>query len=495
MKTHLTKIALITAFGLALCFAQETPEKLAVYVSGASDAGVNKSLSGKLLSAMSQSGRYAEITDPAVFQDELAKSGKGDLASITQTAKRHGAGYVCVVSMTETFGAYSISARVVRISDSQIIKSGSADRTIKSLDDLTAVSNELASQLLPPVNSLPSPLPVAVAATSKVAPVAAAPKQCTKNYNINELLFKIKNGFPSKLKDCSSTLAKDMLNPFGKKLEPKSFMTQCTVDGIKKDLPDGFPNTDKIVNSLSNFVQNLLNSAMAGGAVDPRKLLSAIGSMDVDALLSDVKKLASGDCVVDEPYSPSVGRYVKEEEKEAEDEDGKSMVSFGIRAGMNFSHAYAEYVEYSYYESVSSVPKIGRHNYGDILGMQLGFVVDFAVSSRFHIQPGFMYIRKGMEDGDGSAVTAHYLEFPLLLSFKLDALRLNVGPYLDKCLTSDYGAFKNSDFDIGLSTGIGFDIGLFYIGMFYDYGFFDMGDIPRYNYYNRTLGLNVGINL
>jgi len=477
MITQYHKIAFAAVLGFSLCFAQENPEKLAVYVSGANDAGVNKSLSGKLLSAMSQSGKYAEISDPAVFQDELARSGKGDIASIAQTAKRHGADYVCVVSMTEAFGAYSISARMVRTSDSQVIKTGSADRVLKSLDDLTAVSGELARQLLPPGNYVP---PVTFAAVGTAVSVDA-PKQCDKNYNINELLFKIKDGFPSKLKDCSSTLAKDMLNPFGRKLEPKSFMTQCTVDGIKKELPDGFPNADKIVSSLSNFVQGLLNSAMAGGAVDPRKLISAIGSMDVDALLSDVKKLASGDCVVDEPYSPSVpvGRHYEEEE---EDDDEKSVVSFGIRTGANFSHTYAGYIG-------------GYGNYGDILGMQLGFVLDFAVSSLFHIQPGFMYIQKGMKDSDGYGVTAHYLELPLLFSFKLAVLRLNVGPYFGYCLTSDYGAFKN-DFDLGLSTGIGFDIGMFYIGTFYDYGFFD---VSRNNYFglfkNRTLGLNVGINL
>jgi len=145
-----------------------------------------------------------------------------------------------------------------------------------------------------------------------------------------------------------------------------------------------------------------------------------------------------------------------------------------------------------------------------ILGMQIGFVFDFAASSWFHIQPGMMYVQKGMEDSNGDVVKSHYFEFPLLLSFKLDALRLNVGPYFGRCLDGA-GVFKTTDLDIGLSTGIGFDIGKFYIGIFYEYGTTDTGNDSSSSYnglfgiynpaqlssslYNRTFGLNVGINL
>ncbi|MDR2555294.1 MAG: PorT family protein [Fibromonadaceae bacterium] len=488
---------------VALCFAQEAPPKLAVYVSGAS-GGINKSLGSKLLSAMSQSGSYTQIADPALLQDELASSSKGDLAYIAQTAKRHGAEYVCVVSMTEAFGAHSITARLARVSDLQIIKTGTTDRALRSLDDLTAVSNELARQLLPPGNyTLPTaPATLAVAPTvvaGKEAPAdtmaaPAGPKgECDKKYNLNELIYKIKDRFPTKLKDCSSTLAKDMLNPFGKKLEPKSFMTQCTIDGIKNELPEGFPNKDKIVGSLTDFMQGIMNAAMAGGSVDPKKLLSAVASMDIMRLVSDVKKLAADECVVDEPYEPPAAPTGGDEEEKKE--KGKSMVSFGIRAGANFSHTYAEYTVRAHADDYgeSFIPKSGSGNYGDILGIQAGFVVDFAVSDLFHIQPGLMYIQKGMEDGNGEGYLVPYIELPLLLSFKLDALRLNVGPYYGWHL---FGS------DIGLSTGIGFDIGMFYIGAFYDYGFFNVAairqiynDDNKYKLYNRTFGLNLGINL
>jgi len=508
MANPLLKTAYAVAFSLSLCFAQDAPPKLAVYVSGAS-GGINKSLSGKLLSAMSQSGKYAEIADPALLQDELASSGKSDLAYIAQAAKRRGAEYVCVVGMTEALGAYAITARLAKVSDLQVPKTGTADRAIKSLDDLTAIAAELARQLLPPGSHVPSPPSAELAA---VAAPAAATGQCDKTYNINEVLFKVRNGFPAKLKDCSSTLAKDMLNPFGKKLEPKSFMTQCAVGGIEKEIPADFPNKDRIVGRLTDFVQELLNSASSGGVLDPKKLASSVGNMDIDGLLGDIKKLADNECVVDEPYEPPAAPAGKDGEEKKE----KSALSFGIRAGINLSHTYsAEY--YGIYDPSYNRYIKGSGNYGSILGMQLGVVLDIEMLDWFSLQPGLMYIQKGMEDVDGTEVTAHYLELPLLLSFKFSSFRFNVGTYIGLELDGlgssyDYGEPSSIGYyegyyqgsydgyifnaiDIGLSTGLGFERGMFYIGVFYDYGLQEVNRRDGYNLYNRTLGLNLGINL
>ena len=509
----LTKIALVAVFGFALCFAQEAPEKLAVYVSGAS-AGINKSLSNKLLMFMSQSGEYAEIADPDSFQDELSKSGKGDIAKISQAAKRYGADYVCVVSMTEVFGAYSITARLIKIIGSQVIKTGSADRALKSLEDLTAVSYELAHQLLTPSFAPPAAVSVAPVAAPVVQPsfevlpetdsapaptpvpevidrVAAAQKQCSRTYNINELLFNLKEGFPNQLKDCASKLAKDMLTPAmlgGKKLgEPKSFMKQCTVDGISNEIPDGFPNADKIVGSVDNFVQSILNSASAAdGGLNPKKLMDAVGSISVsiNTLLSDVKKLSSNRCVVNEPYEPPADDMKSDDEVEESnfefDKSDESSVSFGIRIGFNFSSE-----------------ENGLH---DVTGMQVGILFDFAKSASavLHFQPGLMYIQKGMVMKD-DYITAHYLEIPILLSLKFSALRLGAGPYIGICL-SDNGIFKSND--IGISMGLGLDIKKFYMGIFYDYGLVSVGSYglkddyykDSHNIFNRTLGFNIGVN-
>jgi len=482
---------LVALFGFSLCFAQEVPPKLAVYVSGAENAGVNKSLSVKLFVAMTQNGNYTEIADPVPFQDELAKSSKSDLAYIAQAAQRRGAEYVCVVSMTEAFGSYSITARLAGVSDLQIVKTAVVDHSLKSMDDLSAVSSELARQLLPQAE--PS-----IAVEKEEVPVAA-PKECTKKYNINELLYKVKEGFPVQLKDCASTLAKDMLTPAslgGHKLVPASFMKQCPIDGIKKELPDGFPGVDKFLVSLTNFVQTLMNSALAGGSLDPKKLVSVVASMDIKGLLDEVNKLSEDPCVVDEPYEPPVAQGDGAEEwRRKRDErikkEKENSVSFGIRAGINLSHTYA-------HVSPPRFDNFYRTNgdYGDVLGMQAGFVVDFPVTGVFHIQPGLMYIQKGMEDS-GDVITAHYIELPLLLSFKLDALRLNAGPYLGLCVWEDYLIFKVARLppDIGLNLGLSYDIGMFYIGVFYEHDFMDMSNEDYFSFYNRTFGLNFGINL
>jgi len=517
VNIFIAKIALIAAFGFAMCFAQGAQERLAIYVSGAGEAAINKSMSTKLLAAMTQTGEYMEIGDPSSFQDELAKSSKSDLAWIVQTAKRYGADYVCTVNITEVFGTHSVIARLIKISSSQTVKTSSSDRTLKSLEDLTVVSYELARQFLslpPPAPAITEPPPVIAAPVTTiaepvvdnvVAPIVQAPvvvqKRCARMYNINELLFKIKDSFPSKLKDCSSTLAKDMLTPAsfgGKKLEPKSFMMQCPIDGIKKELPEGFPGVDKVLGSLTNFVQGIMNSAIGGGGLDPKKLVSAVANMNINELLNDVKNLANGECVTNEPYEPPA-KYNENYNDEEEDEDSekKSTISFGIRTGLNYSHVYAE---------ISGSGLRDNGDYGDVGGMQAGFVLDIAVSEVFHIQPGIMYIQKGMYDektdnynGRGE-ITAHYLEFPLLLSLKFSVLRLGAGPYLGFCLASNEGIFEGN-FEFGFSTGIGFDIGMFYIGAFYDYGLSSIyyyknyhGD-RDYNLYNRTVGLNLGINL
>jgi len=122
----------------------------------------------------------------------------------------------------------------------------------------------------------------------------------------------------------------------------------------------------------------------------------------------------------------------------------------------------------------------------NFIGTQWGLVLDIAMSEWFYIQPCLMYIQKGMTDSS-YVKTPHYIEFPLLLSFKFSALRLDMGPYFGLCIVG------NCDYDIGLSTGIGFDIGMFYIGAFYDYGLNNLGG--GFDFYNRTLGLNVGVNL
>jgi len=180
-------------------------------------------------------------------------------------------------------------------------------------------------------------------------------------------------------------------------------------------------------------------------------------------------------------------------------EKGKRAWSVGIRAGLNSSYTYAVYDnvhnENGNYES-------GSGDYGDILGMQIGIVYDYALKDWLHLQPGLMYIQKGMNDsksaeqfGDNGDWTGHYIELPLLLSLKLSAVRVNVGPYFDVCVEC---MSYDGDIDIGVNIGLGFDIGMFYIGMFYAHSISGNSNDSSegwFDFYNRTLGFNLGINL
>jgi len=125
--------------------------------------------------------------------------------------------------------------------------------------------------------------------------------------------------------------------------------------------------------------------------------------------------------------------------------------------------------------------------------MQLGLVLDFAVSKWFYIQPSLMYIYDEYiyDDEYYHNVTRywnneflHRLELPLLLSLKFPVFwlpRLNAGPCLGISIAGD-----DHLFDMGLGLGTGFDIGMFYIGAFFN------GGLSHRNY---TFVLNVGVNL
>jgi hypothetical protein len=207
---------------------------------------------------------------------------------------------------------------------------------------------------------------------------------------------------------------------------------------------------------------------------------------EIQSLLKDIALKAGLDFAAGAAAS-AVSSYA-EAEGGSEAESGKSAASFGIRIGMNFSQLYSTYNGYDYARGASN--KIG--------GFQLGFIHNIPLSDYFHIQPGFMYIQKGMHENNGyNDMTLHYIETPLLFSMKLFALRANVGPYYSVCLGASGNSGKDdfSWIDYGISMGFGFDIGGFYMGVFYDHGLIDINDRAYFDSYSRTYGFNLGLNL
>ncbi|MDR0516260.1 MAG: PorT family protein, partial [Fibromonadaceae bacterium] len=440
--------ALIAALLLAMPAAAQdsakaAPEKIAVHAFGASDPGINKALGSKLLAELSQSGMYAEIQDHHAFQEELAKSGNSGIGSIAQAARQHGADLVCAVSISEAFGAYSITARMASASDLQVAKTASLDRAIKSLDDLAAASRELAAQLLGK-----APPPAAVGAIAPAVAAAALPAMSVAQALGSTGLSK------GCVEDFTSVFGKSgfSMAGFAKELVPAAAKTK-----LQLKAPFGKPKDS-----------DMTSAGLTVGCI--RTLPES--PAEVQSLLKDIALKAGLDFAAGAAADLAEDAVNDYKEKG----DGKSTVSFGIRAGINLSHFYAEY-------NIGS--RSGNGSYRDSPGFQLGMVLDIAASDVFHFQPGIMYIGKGTRDGDGYYHSPlHYIELPLLVSLKLSALRINAGPY--------YGIYvgtKNFDKnDFGLSMGLGFDIGWFYIGGFYDYGLTNISSIKGFDAYNRTLG-------
>ena len=497
--------------------------------------------------------RYGIMTQQSIVDrlgsQERAEKECREATCLADLGRKISADYISQGHIGRFSGELTIKVELYRVRNSTLIGSFTGDskdlrgllaiieaKAPKLFEGMQRVSTVAPAKPVPPPVPPPKPVPdsavVLLAAPAAVdspavplkldplvfsaqdsvpAAAPAAKKECANKFNINELVFKIESSLSGQLKDCSAALAKNMalaMSPFGKKAEqkePKAFMTECVIDGIKQKLPAG---AEEYVKPVESFLQNLLNAASAaGGGLDVKMLPGLIGGMDAGDLIKEIKiKAFKDDCAVNEPYELPAALGGEEEEEEPEEKKGKRRWSLGLRGGINYSHLYAEYS--NGYNNASGTYE--SYTYG-----QGGLVFDWAFSDRFHIQPGFMIIRKGtlLDEGE-SEINFTYFEIPLLLSLKFSVFRVNAGPYFGICVddyVSRWGGYgyndKVSPFDFGISTGFGFDIWKFYIGMFYDYGLtkvysFSYHEIGNninikhsFKAYNRTLGFNLGVNL
>jgi len=456
---------------------------------GVTDLGYLTNKLRDIASKVLPKSRYGIMTQQSIVDrlgsQERAEKECREATCLADLGRKISADYISQGRIGRFSGKLTIEVELYSVRNGNLLGAFTGDA--KNLEGLLAILEAKAPKLFEDISLPPEP-------------VSKAKKKCANKFNINELVFNIENNFSGQLKDCSATLAKNTAlaaSPFGKKAEqkePKAFMTECVVDGIKQKLPVG---SEEYVKPVEGFMQNLLNAAsVAGGGLDLKKLSGAIGGMNVNGLIDELKDKAANDpCVVDKPYEPYVA---SESEEDSEDGEGKKVFSLGFRGGFNFSHMYATY-DNGYYK--------GSGSYKPTPGFQLGLVFDWALSDWFHIQPGIMYIIKGTDSEIFNSVNAKdfdqfgYIEVPLLLSLKFSALRINAGPYFGSnfigggSMREEYESF----FDFGLSGGLGFDIGRFYIGVFYDYGLIEsyrrIEVNSHLNAYNRTLGFNFGVNL
>ena len=143
-------IILLSAFSLTAVAQQK---KVAVYVTG-DDAGINKVLGSKLVSAIARSNEYSAIERTEAFLAELNKeqnyqrTGAVDDSELSRLGKQFGVQYICVAAVTDAFNEKYLSARLINVETAQVERTASSSGAIQSLDGLISAANSISSDLL-----------------------------------------------------------------------------------------------------------------------------------------------------------------------------------------------------------------------------------------------------------------------------------------------------------------------------------------------------------
>jgi curli biogenesis system outer membrane secretion channel CsgG len=129
-------------------------QKVAVYVTGGNDSGLNKVLGDKLVEAFVKSGKYSAIERTNVFLEELSKehdyqrTGNVKDDELSRLGKQFGVQFVCVAEVSDVFGEKYISARLINVESAEVIMtSNSGDFNIKTMTDLIQISSKLSQEL------------------------------------------------------------------------------------------------------------------------------------------------------------------------------------------------------------------------------------------------------------------------------------------------------------------------------------------------------------
>jgi hypothetical protein len=146
----------ICIFLLAMMFAGAIygqNKKVAVYVTGGSDAGVNKVLGDQLVAAFTQSGKYTAIERTGSFLAELRKeqdyqrTGNVNDREISRLGKQFGVQLVCVAEVNDVFGEKYVSARLVDVETAEVVNTSNASSSLKDMPELLKVSEKITTEL------------------------------------------------------------------------------------------------------------------------------------------------------------------------------------------------------------------------------------------------------------------------------------------------------------------------------------------------------------
>lgn len=151
------KLLLLALFAIGATMyvqAQQSKEKVAVYVSGDISSNYKKIISAKAVSRISRSENYAAVERTDAFLDVLTKeqdyqlSGEVRDDQIAELGVRFGVRYVAVFEATQTYDTGFVSARMIDVESGMVIKSVDTSRNIKSPEDWAAITNNVAFRLV-----------------------------------------------------------------------------------------------------------------------------------------------------------------------------------------------------------------------------------------------------------------------------------------------------------------------------------------------------------
>ena len=152
------KKLLLLLFSVVSLAAMAQSKRVAVYVIG-EDAGINKVLGSKLVSAIARSNEYSAIERTAAFLNELSKeqdyqrTGAVDDNDLSRLGKQFGAQYVCVATVSDAFDEKYLSARLIDVETAQVERTASSNGTIQSLEDIVTAADAMANELLSSLNN------------------------------------------------------------------------------------------------------------------------------------------------------------------------------------------------------------------------------------------------------------------------------------------------------------------------------------------------------
>ncbi|MBQ6882240.1 MAG: hypothetical protein IJN55_06710 [Alistipes sp.] len=133
--------------------AQESPGKVAIYITGDINQGYKKVFGSKIVSNISSTG-YVAVERTADFLSTLAReqdyqtSGVVSDSQIAKLGEQFGVHYVIAVDATVIFESIFISARMINVESAQIVASIECSGKVDSMESLMNLASEVSNSLI-----------------------------------------------------------------------------------------------------------------------------------------------------------------------------------------------------------------------------------------------------------------------------------------------------------------------------------------------------------